>query len=102
VVTGQLFEEEPVHSIAVAMRLVLLSALRERGPAPCQASPVPSAWDYDGAVSRDLAPVAMAGCLDCPVRGECLVYAIAAGERHGIWGGLLPRERENLSQDVAS
>jgi WhiB family redox-sensing transcriptional regulator len=102
-VTAGLFDrDEPVHPIGAAMRLVLLAALEDRGPAPCQSSPVPQAWDFDGAGSRELAPVAMAGCLDCLVRGECLVYAIAAEERYGIWGGLLPRERENLSQDVAS
>jgi WhiB family redox-sensing transcriptional regulator len=99
---GVFDEDVPSHPIAEALRLVLAEALRVRGPAPCQSSPVPAAWDYDSPVSRELAPVAMAGCLECPVRGECLVYAVAAGERHGIWGGLLPRERENLSRDVAS
>jgi WhiB family redox-sensing transcriptional regulator len=32
-------------------------------------------------------------CLRCTVRPECLEYAIAAGERYGIWGGLNPQER---------
>lgn len=36
---------------------------------------------------------AKAACAGCPVRVECLDYAIANGERHGIWGGLSPRER---------
>lgn len=32
-------------------------------------------------------------CRDCPVAEECLHYAIAAGETHGVWGGMTPRER---------
>jgi WhiB family redox-sensing transcriptional regulator len=37
-------------------------------------------------------------CARCPVRRQCLSYAIAAGEEHGIWGGLDPRERKNLKR----
>jgi len=32
-------------------------------------------------------------CAQCPVHLECLDYAIAADERHGIWGGLNRAER---------
>jgi WhiB family redox-sensing transcriptional regulator len=32
-------------------------------------------------------------CARCGVQPECLSYAIAAGERYGIWGGLNPAER---------
>ena len=32
----------------------------------------------------------------CPVRGQCLAYAVMADEPFGIWGGLDPHERENL------
>jgi WhiB family redox-sensing transcriptional regulator len=32
-------------------------------------------------------------CRDCPVRRECLDYAISAPMNHGIWGGLTERER---------
>ena len=30
---------------------------------------------------------AKAICLACPVRVECLNYALSINERHGIWGG---------------
>jgi len=33
-------------------------------------------------------------CAQCPVRAECLEYAIAADEKHGIWGGLNRAERQ--------
>lgn len=29
----------------------------------------------------------------CPVRNECLWYAVNLDEQHGIWGGLSHRER---------
>jgi hypothetical protein len=31
-------------------------------------------------------------CRACPVRAECLAYALANGERYGVWGGLSQRE----------
>jgi WhiB family transcriptional regulator, redox-sensing transcriptional regulator len=33
----------------------------------------------------------------CPVRFECLAYAIRRGERFGVWGGMSERERRALS-----
>ena len=35
-------------------------------------------------------------CVQCPVRAECLEYALANDERFGIWGGLSERERRRL------
>lgn len=35
-------------------------------------------------------------CRGCPVRGECLEYALENEERFGIWGGLSERERRRL------
>jgi WhiB family redox-sensing transcriptional regulator len=35
-------------------------------------------------------------CEACSVREPCLEFAIAAGERFGIWGGLTPQERRSL------
>lgn len=37
-------------------------------------------------------------CLSCDVREECLSYADANDERHGIWGGLSERERRKLKK----
>jgi WhiB family redox-sensing transcriptional regulator len=36
---------------------------------------------------------AKAACLRCPVRRDCLDYAVRLGIPHGIYGGLLPAER---------
>lgn len=51
--------------------------------------------------SRD-APIAKAMCLGkdskapCPVRKECLMYAMLNDEEHGIWGGKSRRERNAM------
>ncbi len=37
-------------------------------------------------------------CATCPVRTECLDYALANDERFGIWGGMSERERRKLKR----
>ena len=39
-------------------------------------------------------------CARCPVRAQCLAYAVTADERFGIWGGLDPHERHNLRRHL--
>jgi WhiB family transcriptional regulator, redox-sensing transcriptional regulator len=36
---------------------------------------------------------AKAVCARCPVRAECLEYALAVNEQNGIWGGLSGKQR---------
>jgi WhiB family redox-sensing transcriptional regulator len=40
--------------------------------------------------------VAKALCAQCPVREECLEFALETRESHGIWGGLNEMERRAL------
>ena len=40
---------------------------------------------------------AKAVCVGCPVRTQCLHYALAAQQLHGIWGGLTEEERQHLA-----
>ncbi len=35
-------------------------------------------------------------CKSCVVREDCLEFALAAGEKFGIWGGKSERERRGL------
>lgn len=35
-------------------------------------------------------------CAECPVRLDCLNYAVRIREQHGIWGGLTEKERRVL------
>jgi WhiB family redox-sensing transcriptional regulator len=37
-----------------------------------------------------------AGMPVCPIRDECLAYAISVKERYGIWGGTSERERARI------
>ncbi len=39
---------------------------------------------------------AKAVCRACPVRRECLDWAVEANERAGVWGGTTPDERAQL------
>lgn len=39
---------------------------------------------------------AKAICADCPVRRECLRYALKAPEEFGVWGGLDEVERADI------
>jgi WhiB family redox-sensing transcriptional regulator len=41
-------------------------------------------------------------CSQCPVTAECLAYALNSDEAYGIWGGLDPDERKNLSRTLRS
>ncbi len=40
-------------------------------------------------------------CAGCPVRAECLEYALEHDERFGIWGGLSERERRRAKRLTA-
>ncbi|WP_308039731.1 WhiB family transcriptional regulator [Streptomyces sp. PSKA30] len=39
---------------------------------------------------------AKAVCPDCPVRFECLAYALDHREEYGVWGAMTERERRAL------
>jgi WhiB family transcriptional regulator, redox-sensing transcriptional regulator len=39
---------------------------------------------------------AKAVCAQCPVRRECLEWALDTHQPHGVWGGLDEQERERL------
>lgn len=43
---------------------------------------------------------AKAICHTCPVKGQCLEFAIEHDEVHGIWGGTSGRERERLRRQL--
>jgi WhiB family redox-sensing transcriptional regulator len=39
-------------------------------------------------------------CGQCPVKAECLAYALDSREAYGIWGGLDPDERRDLRRSL--
>ncbi len=50
-----------------------------------------------GASTREAKEV----CRSCVVREDCLEFALAIGEKHGIWGGMSERERRRLRRQRA-
>lgn len=48
---------------------------------------------YDAQIAE-----AKAICAGCPVRVDCLDWALATGQAFGIWGGLTPDERRPLQK----
>lgn len=50
-----------------------------------------------GASTREAKEV----CRGCVVRDECLEYALANGEKFGIWGGMSERERRRIRRQRA-
>jgi len=70
------------------------AACSTSGPSPDQWYPISAPA---GAARREAA-AAIAVCAACPVRAECLELAVrnwAVGQ-HGVWGGTVPAERQEL------
>ena len=71
--------------------------------AACRGKPV-EWWFIEGpdARARNHRPVPAQGmeakaiCGTCPVRNECLAYAIKNGELFGVWGGYAPKKRRGM------
>lgn len=64
-----------------------------RARAKCKGAPIavmfPRPWASDGSAATAL-------CAKCPVREECLEYALERNIDHGIWGGESARERRKI------
>jgi len=70
---------------------------------------IPATWTADAAC-RDADPAiffvdhggsaaeARTICAGCPVADDCLDYALAANERHGIWAGTTEKQRRTMSR----
>lgn len=56
----------------------------------------PSRWWFDD--EHNQFATAKAICKLCPVRTECLSYAMSLDNMHGIWGGTTVYERRNLKK----
>lgn len=50
----------------------------------------------DGVAAQEQIARAKAVCDRCPVRAQCLQFALSTGQDAGIWGGLSAEERRGL------
>ena len=70
------------------------------GEAIC-ASADPEAWfPPKGSSTREAKRVCRGGSgrPGCPVRAQCLEYALANDDRFGVWGGYSERERRTMKR----
>ena len=51
---------------------------------------------YDSIKKRLMIENAKGLCAVCPIREQCLEFALANNEAYGIWGGLTPSERSAI------
>ena len=63
--------------------------------------PDPEAWfpvSPTPEVARREAATAIATCMACPVRAQCLELSLRHWDigQHGVWGGLIPADRAEL------
>lgn len=72
-----------------------------QGETPCMAYPDAFFRDRDQD-ERQKYVIARQLCQSCPIRLQCLEYAVTNGEDYGIWGGMTPREREGLRRGYAA
>ena len=52
-----------------------------------------------GSVTRTMAAEARGVCFDCPVRHECLEYALADPHIEGVWGGTTDQQRREMRRE---
>ncbi|PKK16117.1 WhiB family transcriptional regulator [Thermomonospora sp. CIF 1] len=56
--------------------------------------------NYTVPVMAEQVEAAKAICGNCPVKAECLDWALRAGEPDGIWGGTTPEERRYIRREM--
>jgi WhiB family redox-sensing transcriptional regulator len=58
--------------------------------------------DADTSTARAQVAAAKKTCRRCPVRGNCLSWALENGQEAGIWGGTTEEERRHLRRHPRS
>jgi WhiB family redox-sensing transcriptional regulator len=76
-----------------------------RHRAACTSENIPDQWFPKSDIGPYWATVideAKAVCRRCPVRDQCLQWALTTGQDTGIWGGLTEQERRDLHHRAAA
>jgi WhiB family redox-sensing transcriptional regulator len=80
--------------------LALAKAIREHGEPPCATTDPEMYFPPKGLQASIEIRMAKTLCEGCPVKAECLTYALTAGEIYGIWGGTTANERSRMKRKV--
>jgi WhiB family redox-sensing transcriptional regulator len=72
--------------------------LDETGETPCMSAPDLFFPPDEETLGNSRVVYAKQLCGLCPLRLQCLEYAIDNNEKHGIWGGLTRYERNKISR----
>ena len=105
--SGGAAESRPVETSAEALvasfaeaDLFRLIARRRKAWPPASSVPASQAAPlvFNGFGAVTIWPFFQASQTSCDVRVDCLEYALANGEKFGIWGGLSERERRRLKK----
>lgn len=75
--------------------------LDETGETPCMAYPDAFFLDQEVGV-KPMYTMARQLCQSCPIRLQCLEYALDNNEDIGFWGGMAPKERKGISRGRAA
>ena len=81
---------------AEALYLDLLEAVQDLGDVPCATFPDAFFPEDLGTGETQGRKMARELCQGCPLRLQCLEYALEAKEPFGIWGGMTTKERQAL------
>ncbi len=86
--------------VMTAGRMLALQDYEWRGRAACKDSR-PGLFFPIGSTGDALAEIdaAKAICRSCPVREECLAFALETNQDSGVWGGTSEDERRQLRRD---
>lgn len=98
-----------VRDDAFSDALALADLAKEAGELPCQNAPdlyfpdrgITSLEDYGMNDSTQNYAMLKDMCNTiCPIRDQCLAYALKHNETHGIWGGMSYPERKALKRSL--
>jgi hypothetical protein len=76
---------------------VILHMSDWRSEAKCKSVDTQSFYDTEESVMKKQAAKY---CPSCPVQNQCLYTAIVIHEKHGVWGGLTPKQRKSLIRNL--
>ena len=82
--------------LQIVMTAAEAAELEWQDQALCAETDPEAFFPEKGGSTRDAKRV----CRVCPVRAECLQYALDHDERFGIWGGMSERERRRLKREA--